>query len=123
MLVFLYRGPALSHILRIHGNNPFQLALGSPFNLICNAAISPPAALWRYREKIYLLFFNGFVYHKIQKSICQDFFQIILYGGGKIQKKEHESRGDGDRGARGDRGLTPVSLWPDGDAAVYMLHF
>ena len=88
MLVFLYRGPALSHILRIHGKNPFQLALGSPFNLICNAAIPPPAALWRYREKIYLLFFNGFVYHNPCENKCQEYFENFI-----LFSKKSKSRG------------------------------
>ena len=41
--------------------NPFPIALESPFSLICYAVIAASTALWRNRDKTYLLFLIGFV--------------------------------------------------------------
>lgn len=66
-----------SGILKVP-ENLFLLALRSPFNFIFSVAITPSATLFRKRDEIYLLFFNGFVYYNILIFKCQEFLKNFL---------------------------------------------
>lgn len=69
MQTFGYGGPySVSHT----PENPFPLALRSPFGFMFSAALSPSAALCGKRDTAYSLFLNGFAYHST------DFFSLSI---------------------------------------------